>query len=304
MDCNQIISEIYNEVKATSPDGKVADYIPELAKVDPGKFGIALLTAKGESHAIGDVDEKFSIQSICKVFLLSMAFSAIGDDLWQRVGVEPSGNPFNSIIQLEYEKGKPRNPLINPGAHVMCDILLTELEDPYEALLDFVRKISGNRQVEYNEKVAASEKKLGFRNASLINMMKSYGNIQNHVDAVLDFYYHACSIELTCRQLAKAFLPFANLSVPFDYAGVTLTKSQIKRMNAIMLCCGFYDESGEFAFEVGLPGKSGVGGGIAAINPNQYSVVTWSPRINEKGNSVYGMRALELLTTKTENSIF
>lgn len=298
MDCNQIITEIYSEVKATSPDGKVADYIPELAKVDPEKFGIAVLNTNGESHTIGDVDEKFSIQSISKVFLLSMAFSAIGDELWQRVGVEPSGNPFNSIIQLEYEKGKPRNPLINPGAHVMCDILLTELEDPYESLLTFVRKISGNRQADYNEKVFKSEKASGYRNASLINMMKSYGNIHNHVDAVLDFYYHACSIELSCRQLAKAFLPYANVSLPFDYVGVTLTNSQIKRINAIMRCCGFYDESGKFAFEVGLPGKSGVGGGIVAINPNQYSVATWSPRINEKGNSVYGMRALELLTTK------
>jgi glutaminase len=304
MDCNQVLNEIYHEVKTTAPDGKVADYIPELAKVAPEKFGIAISTVKGDSYAVGDVDEKFSVQSISKVFLLSMAFSALGDELWKRVGVEPSGNPFNSIVQLEYEKGKPRNPLINAGAHVMCDILLTELEDPYEALLEFVRKIAGNRQIDFNEKVAKSEKNLGFRNASLINMMKSYGNIHNHVDAVLDFYYHACAIELTCRQLAKAFLPFANLTVPFDYSGVVLTKSQIKRINALMLCCGFYDESGEFAFEVGLPGKSGVGGGIVAINPNQYSVATWSPRINEKGNSVYGMRAMELLTTKTENSIF
>jgi len=304
MDCNQIITGIYQEVKASSPDGKVADYIPELAKVDPDKFAVAITTTKGESYAIGDVDEKFSIQSISKVFLLSMAFSAQGEELWKRVGVEPSGNPFNSIVQLEYEKGKPRNPLINAGAHVLCDVLLTELEDPYEAFLDFVRKLSGNRSIEFNEKVAKSEKISGFRNASLINMMKSYGNIENHVDAVLDFYFHICSIEMTCKQLAKAFLPFASLDQPFDYADVTLTRSQIKRINAIMLTCGFYDESGEFAFEVGLPGKSGVGGGIVAIHPNQYSVATWSPRINEKGNSVFGMRALEMLTTKTENSIF
>lgn len=304
MDCNQIINGIYEEVKASASDGKVADYIPELAKVDPEKFGIAMTTTKGESYSVGDVDEKFSVQSISKVFLLSMAFSAQGDELWKRVGVEPSGNPFNSIVQLEYEKGKPRNPLINAGAHVLCDVLLTELEDPYEAFLDFVRKLSGNRSIEFNEKVAKSEKISGFRNASLINMMKSYGNIENHVDAVLDFYFHICSIEMTCKQLAKAFLPFASLDKTFDYADVTLTRSQIKRINAIMLMCGFYDESGEFAFEVGLPGKSGVGGGIVAINPNHYSVATWSPRINEKGNSVFGMRALEMLTTKTENSIF
>lgn len=304
MNLQQIISEIYQEVKASPPEGKVADYIPELATVNPDKFGFVLTTVKGESYSIGDSEEKFSIQSISKVFLLSIAFSVIGDELWKRVGVEPSGNPFNSIVQLEYEKGIPRNPLINAGAHVVCDVLLSELEDPYGALLEFVRKLSGNKHIDYNEKVARSEKLTGFRNASLINMMKSYGNIHNHVDAVLDLYFHACSLEMTCRQLARAFLPFANLNEPFDYAGIKLTRSQIKRINALMLCCGFYDESGEFAFEVGLPGKSGVGGGIVAVRPGQYSVATWSPRVNEKGNSVYGMRILERLTTRLEDSIF
>ncbi len=304
MDCNKILQEIYDEVKSSSPDGRVNDYIPELAQVDPGKFGIALITIKGEKYAVGDADEAFSIQSISKVFLLAMAFSLMGDKLWRRVGVEPSGNPFNSIIQLEYEHGIPRNPLINPGAHVVCDILLDEFADPAKAFLAFVRELSGNPGVDYNEKVFHSEKRTGFKNASLVNLMKAYGNIHNHVGDVLDFYYRACSIEMTCAELARAFLPFANIPVPFVHAGVALTKSQIKRLNAIMLCCGFYDESGEFAFEVGLPGKSGVGGGLAAVNPNHYSVAAWSPRINKKGNSVYGMRALEMLTTITENSIF
>lgn len=304
MDCNKILQEIYDRVKATAPDGSVNDYIPELAQDDPGKFGIALITVQGKAHTVGDVGEPFSIQSISKVFLLAMAFSLLGDRLWRRVGVEPSGNPFNSIVQLEYEHGIPRNPLINPGAHVVCDILLDEFNDPAAAFLDFVRKLSGNPRIKYNEKVFISEKQTGFKNASLVNLMKSYGNIHNHVDDVLDFYYRACSIEMTCIDLARSFLPFANISVPFLHSDVALTKSQIKRINAIMLCCGFYDESGEFAFEVGLPGKSGVGGGLAAINPNNYSVATWSPRINKKGNSVYGMRALEMLTTITENSIF
>jgi glutaminase len=304
MDFKQIITGIYDEVKASAPDGKVSDYIPELAKVEPDKFGIALITTKGSTFSIGDVEEKFSIQSIAKVFLLSLAFSIRGDSLWERVNVEPSGNPFNSVVQLEYEKGKPRNPLINPGAHVLSDILLTELNDPYESFLQFVRKITGTRSIDFNEKVAKSEKNLGYRNASLINLMKSYGNIENHIDAVLDFYFHICSVEMTCEQLAKAFLPYANLAQPFDFAGVTLTRSQIKRINAIMLMCGFYDESGEFAFKVGLPGKSGIGGGIVAINPKQFSVATWSPRINKKGNSIFGMRALEMLTTRTEDSIF
>lgn len=304
MEYKEILQGIFDEVRKSSPSGSAASYIPELARVDPDRYGITLLTVDGKEYSLGDAGIKFSIQSISKVFSLSCAAALLGEKVFKRVGVEPSGNSFNSIMQLEYERGIPRNPFINAGALVIADILVSHLKNPEEDFLEFVRELSGSRDIVSNERVYLSEKQTGYRNAALINMMKSYGNIYNDIDTVLSFYYRQCSLEMSCRQLAHAFLPYAKLDVPFDYSGIKLTKSQLKRINALMLSNGFYDESGEFAFEVGLPGKSGVGGGIAALHPNHYSVAVWSPRINDKGNSVFGMRTLEMLTTRTEDSIF
>lgn len=298
------MNEIYEEVKKSNLKGKVATYIPELASVDADKFGIHILTVRGEEFSVGDSDEKFSIQSISKVLSLAQVLSIVGEKLWERVDVEPSGTPFNSIVQLEYEKGIPRNPFINAGALVISDILISNLADPEKEFLSFVQNISENNDINYNEKVAASEKEKGFLNASLANILKFFGNIENDLERVLSFYFHQCSIEMSCKDLARAFLAFASHSEEFAYGDTKLTKSQVKRINAIMQTCGFYDEAGEFSFRVGLPGKSGVGGGIVAIYPNKYSIAVWSPPLNEKGNSVMGMKTLELLTTKTGSSIF
>ncbi len=304
IDYDSILREIYNDVRKMGSPGKVATYIPELAKVDGNKFGVHLLTTNGKSYAIGDSSEKFSIQSISKVLSLAFIFQQVGEDIWKRVGVEPSGDPFNSIIQLEYENGIPRNPFINAGALVVADLIISHFKNPKEQFLRFVNELTGSDSIIYNLNVAASEKNHGYLNASLVNMMKAYGNIENEIDEVLDLYFHQCAIEMNCEELARAFLPFANQG-ELPHAGKKiLTKSQTKRMNALMLSCGFYDESGEFAYEVGLPGKSGVGGGIAAIYPQHFSVVVWSPRLNSKGNSALGMRFLEQLTTKTGMSIF
>jgi glutaminase len=304
MNYGTLLNEIYEEVKGFDLKGKVATYIPELASVDADKFGIHLLTIDGEEFSVGDSDETFSIQSISKVLSLAQTFSIIGEKLWKRVDVEPSGTPFNSIVQLEYEKGIPRNPFINAGALVIADILISNLADPEKEFLSFVQNISENQSINYNEKVAASEKENGFLNASLANMLKFFGNIENDIERILSFYFHQCSIEMSCRDLSRAFLAFASHGEEFAYGDTKLTGSQVKRTNAIMQTCGFYDEAGEFSFRVGLPGKSGVGGGIVAIYPNKYSVAVWSPRLNEKGNSVLGMKTLELLTTKTGSSIF
>ncbi|MBB6459426.1 glutaminase [Flammeovirga kamogawensis] len=303
-DYQKILKNIYNQLLFEEDFGTVASYIPELAKVSPKKLGVYLQTNDGEGYAYGDAIEKFSIQSISKVFSLSIALSILGPSLWKRVGVEPSGTAFNSIVQLEYEKGIPRNPFINPGAIVIADILVTYLKNPKQDFLNYVRSLAGEDTIDYDLKVANSEKITGYRNAAHINMLKSFGNIQNDVDEVLDFYYHQCSLSLTCKELAQAFNAFANQDKPFLYNGITLSKSQVKRMNAIMLSCGFYDESGEFAFRVGLSGKSGVGGGIAAILPRGLSIAVWSPRLNKKGNSYMGMRFLEEFTTETDLSIF
>ena len=304
MDYQQILENIYNEIQPYAKEGKQADYIPELAKVNPDQFGMCIHSIYGETAAIERADTRFSIQSISKVFALAMCLSIKKDDLWKRVGKEPSGTAFNSLIQLEVEKGVPRNPFINAGAIVMADILLSHLDNPEDDFLRFVRAVSGNESINYNEQVAISERENGYLNAAIANLLKYHGTIENDIESVLHFYFMMCSIEMSCRELSLAFLAFANHRRKFDYAGITLTSSQVKRMNAIMQTCGFYDEAGEFAYLVGLPGKSGVGGGIVAIYPLQYSVAVWSPRLNPKGNSVMGIKALELLTTETKESIF
>jgi glutaminase len=303
MDYGKILQDIYNEILPYSQKGRQADYIPALAKVNPDQFGMCLETISGEVYPFMQADTRFSIQSITKVFALAMCLSIKGEDLWRHVGKEPSGTAFNSLVQLEVEKGIPRNPFINAGAIVMADILMTQLKDPENEFLTFVRSLCGNDCVDYNMEVALSEREKGYLNAAIANMLKYHGTIDNDIEDVLMFYFKMCSIEMSCRELARAFLSFTN-STSFDFAGYRLTSSQIKRMNAVMQTCGFYDEAGEFSYLVGLPGKSGVGGGIVAIYPMRYAVSVWSPRLNSKGNSVMGMKALELLTTATQESIF
>ena len=303
MDYRKIMEDIYNEILPFADKGKQADYIPALAKVDPDQFGMCLKTIAGDEYPFMQADTRFSIQSIAKVFALAMGLSIKGESLWSKVGKEPSGTAFNSLVQLEIEKGKPRNPFINAGAIVVADILLTELEDAEGEFLRFVRALSGNDSVDYNMEVALSERQTGYLNAAIANLLKYHGTIENDIEQVLMFYFKMCSVEMSCRELANAFLAFTN-HVPFDFAGYRLSQSRIKRLNAVMQTCGFYDEAGEFSYLVGLPGKSGVGGGIVAVYPMRYSVAVWSPRLNSRGNSVMGMKALELLTTYTQESIF
>ena len=304
MNYQEILDEIDNEFQDIRFEGKVASYIPELAKVEPDKFGMHICCLQGGDYSIGDYAEPFSIQSISKVFSLTLALLFEGDQMWKRVDVEPSGDPFNSLVQLEVENGIPRNPLINAGALVISDMLVSHLQDPKRDYLDFVRKLAGDPEVNFNLEVAASEKRWGFRNRALINLMKAFGNIENDVDVVLDFYFHKCAIEMSCATLSRTFLLFANHGRLLRSGEAVITTRQAKRINAIMQTCGFYDEAGEFSFRVGLPGKSGVGGGIVAVHPGAYSVAVWSPKLNPKGNSKKGMAALEALTTKSGLSIF
>ena len=302
-DYQAILEKIHQEVIAQRPDGEVASYIPGLAKVSPEKFGMHLQTAEGEGFAVGDSREAFSIQSITKVLLISMVLSSSGRKIWRRVGVEPSGDPFNSLIQLEHERGIPRNPFINSGALVVCDFLMSLYDDPLSEFLNFVRRISGVRCINFDPYVAKSEREVAYRNLAMLNFMKDFGNIHNHIPALIEFYCAACSIRMSCEELAQTFAIFMNHGRLADGEQV-LSVRRAKRINALMLTCGFYDESGEFAFRVGLPGKSGVGGGIAAVNPGKYSVSVWSPPLNTKGNSAAGCLALEMLTDMTGTSIF
>ena len=303
MDYQLILDNIYEQILPFANEGKQADYIPALAKVNPDHFGMCLNTVNGESYSIQDSGIRFSIQSISKVFALALALSIKGEDIWKQVGKEPSGTAFNSLFQLESEKGIPRNPFINSGAMVITDILMNELKDPENNFIDFVRALCGNDTIDYNMDVALSERQNGYMNAAIANLLKYHGRLTNDIEEVLMFYFKMCSIEMSCEELATAFLAFTGYK-PFNYKGFHLTSSQVKRLNAVMQTCGFYDEAGEFSYLVGLPGKSGVGGGIVAVHPLKYSVAVWSPRLNTKGNSIMGLKALELLTTYTAESIF
>jgi len=300
----KIIEDVYAEVKSVEDIGTLANYIPELALVDANNFGINITNINNTSFGVGDFNKKFSIQSISKLLSLTLAYKLEGEKLWDRVDVEPSGNPFNSFLQLETDLGKPRNPFINSGAIVVCDILLSHLKNPKDDFLNFCREISNNINLNYSEKVTQSEKDSGFRNIAICNFIKSFGNINNDVAEVIDFYFHICSLEMSCKELSEIFIFLANDEFNTSKGNKILSMSQAKRINAIMLTCGFYDESGEFAFRVGLPGKSGVGGGIVAIHPDKYCIAVWSPKLNEQSNSYKGMLFLEKFTTRTASSIF
>ena len=228
----------------------------------------------------------------------------MGDDLWKRVGKEPSGNPFNSLVQLESEHGIPRNPFINAGAHVVVDCIISCCNDAKTEILQFVNKLVAGNRIRYDETVAASEKKTGFRNTALVNFLKSFGNVQNTAEDVLDVYFHQCSIHMNCLELAEAFLIFANEGVVPRTKESMLTRRQVKRVNSLMMTCGLCDAVGELAYSVGLPGKSGIGGGIATVLPRKFAACVWSPELDISGNFLVGVEALERFTTKIEMSIF
>ena len=259
MNYQQILENIYQEIQPFAGIGKQADYIPALAKVDPDQFGICINTIQGETFMLGQADTRFSIQSISKVFSLAVCLSLEGDELWKRVGKEPSGTAFNSLVQLEVEKGIPRNPFINAGAIVLADILLKHLSHPEEDFLHFIRNICGNDTINYNEEVAVSEREKGYLNAAIANLLKYHHNIENDIERVLHFYFLQCSVEMSCYDLSKAFLAFANHKQPFTFGDINLTASQVKRINAIMQTCGFYDEAGEFSYLVGSARKKWCG---------------------------------------------
>lgn len=304
IDYQTVIDRILQEARPFAKSGRVADYIPALAEVDPSRMGIAVDMLDGHRFVAGNTDIPFSIQSISKVFTLSMVVAKIGEQLWTSVGREPSGNPFNSLVQLEHEQGIPRNPFINAGALVVTDRLIDLYPRPKEAILDFVRRLTGNPDIYYDTRVARSERENADRNMSLAYFMKSFGNIHNDVEMLIDVYCHQCAISMNCADLARSFLPFADRGVnPVDGQRI-LSESQTKRLGAVMSTCGFYDESGDFAYRVGLPGKSGVGGGIAAYIPGKLAVAVWSPPLNSFGNSMAGIEALERFTTDIRRSIF
>jgi glutaminase len=307
MDFSVVLDKVYQQITPILGQGKVADYIPALANVDPNKFGMAITLNNGDFYGVGAYEDAFSIQSISKVFSFTLALREYKKKLYRRVWREPSGDPFNSLVQLEYEEGIPRNPFINAGAIVVCDSLISKANGYNNAtidILDFIRSVSMDLSINVNKNVAESEMQHSFRNASLANLMKSFGNLDNNVEDVLTAYFHQCAVEMTPLQLSRAFLYLANNGTDPISNKQFLTPEQTKRVNALMLTCGHYDASGDFAFRVGLPGKSGVGGGIVAIIPGKMAIAVYSPGLNENGNSLVGTKALELFTSLTGLSIF
>ena len=298
------LDEIAREIRPHLTEGKVADYIPALAAVPADRFAMAVSTVDGDDCGVGDADVRFSVQSISKVFTLTLALQAMGRKLWDRLGREPSGDPFNSLVQLEHEHGIPRNPYINAGALVVVDCLLDHYADPKSAILDFVRESTGANDIVFDAEVAKSEADWGYRNRALANFVKSFGNLHHDVDTVLDTYFHHCALAMSCRELAFAFEHLADGGVSRRVGREVTTAQHTKRVNSLMLTCGLYDSVGDFAYRVGIPAKSGVGGGIAAVIPGKLAVCVYSPGLDEGGNSYAGTRALELFTQKTAISIF
>ncbi|NNC71958.1 MAG: glutaminase [Sphingomonadaceae bacterium] len=306
MDLDQIVAETAADIEPHRGKGKVADYIPALAKVDPKKFGIAIATPDGACPKAGDADESFSIQSISKVFTFSLALQKAGDDLWKRVWREPSGTPFNSIVQLEREKGIPRNPLVNPGAIVVTDHLIDngDADAAIDNLLRVLRDHAEDDSIDIDYEVAMSESETGARNRSLAHFMASFGNLENEVEVVLSAYFRQCALALSCAQLARAGL-FLAFDGKDPVTGERIVSAQrCRRILAVMMTCGHYDNSGDFAYRIGLPGKSGVGGGVLTIAPNEGAIAVWSPGLNDAGTSTVGALALEELVERTGWSIF
>jgi glutaminase len=303
-DYQKVLDEIAYEVRPLLAQGKVADYIPALAEVDPEQFSIAIYTTDGETVCAGDCSQRFTIQSVSKVMTLTMALQRYGDELWHRVGKEPSGTAFNSLTQLEFEKGIPRNPFINAGAIVTCDALYSRLSAPMHSMLETFRLLAGNRGIVIDKKVANSEYEFRHRNAAMAHLMKSFGNFENEVDDVLWSYFNFCSIELNCIELAKAYNFLANKGVDNRSGNRVLSSRQNKQLNSLLFTSGLYDAAGDFGYRVGMPGKSGVSGTILAVLPNKFTVAVYSPGLNSFGNSVAGIAALELLSKKLDISIF
>lgn len=302
---NEMLDEILAQVRPLLGQGKVADYIPALASISGNKLGIAICTVDGQRFQAGDALDRFSIQSISKVLSLVAAMRQYDEqEIWQRVGKDPSGQPFNSLLQLEIEQGKPRNPFINAGALVVCDMLQSRLSAPRQRMLQIVRQLSGVQDIAYDPVVARSEFEHSARNAAISWLMKSFGNFHNDVATVLQNYFHYCALKMNCVELAQTFLFLAHQGHAPHLGEDVVSPMQARQINALMATSGMYQNAGEFAWRVGLPAKSGVGGGVVAIVPHEMAIAVWSPELDETGNSLAGVAALEQLTKRLGRSVY
>jgi glutaminase len=309
LDLDDVLHEVAEIARPHAADGEVTDYIDSLADVDPDTFGIAVVEMDGTEHVHGDADQAFALQSISKVFSLVLAMQkadeaeGVAEELWNRVGVEPSGDPFNSLVQLEHEQGKPRNPMINAGALVVDDVLLDHCDDAPASMKALVSELGGE-QVRIDETIAREEGRAGHRNRAMAFLMSSFGNLTSTVEEVMHAYVHQCAVMMTTRQLARAIRFLGNHGVDPASGKQILSAPLARRVSAIMLTAGTYDSAGQFAFDVGIPCKSGVAGGIVAVVPGELGVCVWSPPLGPSGNSAAGHAALRALAERLDLSLF
>ncbi len=301
-DITDLLQRIALDIAALPDEGAVAEYIPALARVAP-LFHVQPRSPALTAHRAGDADRAFSIQSISKLFALALALQREGEALWQRVGREPSGTPFNSLVLLERERGIPRNPFVNAGALVITDVLCRRYLQPERAVLEFIHRLLGRVGVGIDADVARSERQHSDRNAAIAHFMRSFGNLGSEVSALLDAYCAQCAIAMSCAELAQAAL-FLAADGEQPSHGRVLAAADARRLNALMLTCGAYDAAGDFAFRIGLPTKTGVGGGILAVVPGRMTLCAWSPRLDATGNSIAAAAAIERFTAETGVSIF
>lgn len=302
-DIDALLREIVRDVQPLLAEGRVADYIPALSRVPREQFGIAVATVDGRLHGAGDSERRFSIQSLSKMYALALALQREGDALWQRVGREPSGTPFNSLVQLERERGVPRNPFVNAGALVVVDVLCRRYLQPERAVLELVHRLLGEASVAIDGDVARSEREHSDRNAAIAHFMRSFGNLHGDVAALLDAYCAQCAIAMSCSELARASL-FLAADGAQPRGTRVIDALAARRIGALMLTCGAYDAAGDLACRIGLPIKTGVGGGIVAIVPGRLCVCAWAPGLDANGNSIAAAAAIERFAAAIGASIF
>lgn len=304
---NIMLRKILDSCRKYIDDGKVANYIPELAKANREEFGICMISDAGTVNFAGDYDKKFTMQSVVKPIILLAALMDEGEDAVRSlVGVESTGKPFDAFNYSDQAlKREHINPMINTGAIALCTLLRGETyAEKFTRLLELVRKMAANPDLEVDEAVYLSEKETGNKNRALAYMLKAYGMIDANTEEVLDCYFKACSIKATAVDLARIAFVLANGGMDVEKGEQIFEKKYAKYINAVLMTCGMYDGSGEFAVNVGVPAKSGVGGGIMAVVPGRMGIGIYSPALDGKGNSFAGIKALEMLSRELDLSIF
>lgn len=302
-----LLNRVLQDCTGYIEQGSVASYIPELAKADKNEFGVCVISNDNRIHYAGDHDKPFTMQSIVKPIILLMALMDNGiQQVRDLVGVEATGKPFDAFNYSDQAlNGEHINPMVNTGAIALCTLIKGHTYgEKFSRLLELTRKISGNPGLEVDEQVYLSEKATGSKNRALAYMLKAYGLITDEVEDVLDCYFRACSIKVTSMDLAKIAFAFANGGLAHETGQRLFEREYARYVNAVLMTCGMYDGSGEFALNVGVPAKSGVGGGIMAVVPNRMGIGIYSPALDKKGNSVAGIKALEMLSKHLELSIF